>query len=132
MSDPDNLRRMADIAQEMGTPLYRRFSEKDTAEKLGVSLPTLRRMRAEGKIAFLRIGDRKVEYFGFQIVEYLLGSIKEAEWEESSHESSKSEITGSQKGAGAKSGTERGSTTRPAKRDALASALRTLRPRKKS
>jgi excisionase family DNA binding protein len=132
MSDPDNLRRMADIAQEMGTPLYQRFSEKETAEKLGVSLPTLRRMRAEGKIAFLRIGDRKVEYFGFQIVEYLLGNVREAEWEESSPESSRSGTTGSQKGVGAKSGTGHGSKARPGKRDALASALRTLRPQKKS
>ena len=65
------------LAKETGINLYQRFTTESASDILGISIPTLNRIKARGEIAYLRLGDRTVRYFGFQILEYLLKSIEE-------------------------------------------------------
>lgn len=46
------------------------LTERDTAERIGISLSTLQRLRKTGRIECLRIG-RRVKYTEHQILDYL-------------------------------------------------------------
>ena len=65
------------IADEMGISLFERFTESEAAAMLGISIQTLRRLRAKGEIAYLRVSKRHVRFFGFQLCDYLIENIEE-------------------------------------------------------
>ena len=59
----------------MGVALYQRFSEDEAVEFLNVPIQSLKLLRGQGKISFIGLPD-KVEYFGYQLLEYLIGSVQ--------------------------------------------------------
>lgn len=77
MNIQDDATLFENIAKEMGITLYRRFTESEASDILGISTQTLRRIKSAGKISYLRVSERHVRFFGFQLCEYLLSNIKE-------------------------------------------------------
>ncbi len=65
----DNL---LEIRQMLGTEKY---NSEQAAQKLGISVVTLRKLRGQGLIEFSRIGERKIEYSGKNIMDYLKGRL---------------------------------------------------------
>ncbi|MEL6980602.1 MAG: helix-turn-helix domain-containing protein [Pseudomonadota bacterium] len=129
------------IAEEMGVVYYARYSENEAADLLGVSVPTLRRLRSDGRLAYIKISDRKIAFFGYQLVHYLLSAVEndpcldpapETPPDPETANASKSATTGSPGKPDPKSGAEPGTTPTLDRRSALASARRTFEKRSKS
>jgi len=66
---------MKDIADSMGIALYARFSASDAALFLHITEAELDRLRRDAKLHHIAVTDTKVEYFGYQLLEYLLGQV---------------------------------------------------------
>lgn len=67
------------VARDLGVKLYCRYSESESAAILKVSLATLKRIRARGEVAYLRVSPRTVQYFGYQLCSFLLSKVVEEE-----------------------------------------------------
>jgi len=124
MSDAETDQRMQSIASEMGIALYRRYSENKTAELIGIHPQTLKQKRLAGGIAYVRLGSRTIQYFGFQIIDFLLGSI---EWQNQTTRSIGSQSIGSAKGQARTSSTVTGGTASADAQDALLLAQQALK-----
>ena len=72
---PENIQNLIPIADSMGVALYQRFSEDEAVEFLNIPVQSLKLLRGQGKISFIGLPD-KVEYFGYQLLEYLIGSVQ--------------------------------------------------------
>lgn len=120
------------IANAHGIDLYRRYSETSAADLLEYSSASLRRLRAQGRIGCLKLSPRKVRYFGYHLIEFLLHSVESSSCHDTmSEEPTKLETTGSHKSPEVLHGTGHGMTAKPDRRAALASAQRILKtPRK--
>ena len=68
----DQAKRLSPMATEMGISLYQRFTERDAARFLKLTTDTLKSIRQQKKIGFLRVSHNQVEYFGAHILQYLL------------------------------------------------------------
>jgi prophage regulatory protein len=66
---------MCEFADNMGIAMYGRFSEVDAAKFLDIPIQSLALIRGQGKINFIQMDADTVKYFGFQLVEYLIGAI---------------------------------------------------------
>jgi hypothetical protein len=62
------------IAKGNGFELYRHYSESQAAKFLGVHPVTLKKKRLAGKISYLRLGERSLKYFGYQIADHFLNN----------------------------------------------------------
>ena len=120
------------IAQEEDIPLYKRFTEAEAAGILQVSVHTLRRIRETGQIAYIRVSERHIRYFGLHLCEYILSKVERVICPDTTSSDSKSATTGSQNNLAAPRGAGRGTTPKPSKQDALASARRILKKPNKS
>ena len=65
----DNLKA---IALDMGIKLFCRYDEDEASSIMDISKPTLQRRRNEGKIGYIQITERRVQYFGKHLVEFIL------------------------------------------------------------
>jgi len=74
---PEQLQNLIPIAESMGVALYQRFSEDEAIEFLNIPERNLSLLTGQNKISFIQLPD-KVEYFGYQLLEYLIGSVKSA------------------------------------------------------
>jgi predicted DNA-binding transcriptional regulator AlpA len=74
---PEQLQKLIPIAESMGVALYQRFSEDEAIDFLNISTQSLILLRGQGKISFIALPD-KVEYFGYQLLEYLIGAVNSA------------------------------------------------------
>jgi predicted DNA-binding transcriptional regulator AlpA len=74
---PEQLQNLIPIAESMGVALYQRFSEDEAIEFLNIPGRNLSLLTGQNKISFIQLPD-KVEYFGYQLLEYLIGSVKSA------------------------------------------------------
>ena len=61
----------------MGVALYQRFSEDEAVEFLNIPVQSLKLLRGQGGISFIGLPD-KVEYFGYHLLEYLIGAVNSA------------------------------------------------------
>ena len=123
---------IAAIALEEGITLYARYNEVDAARILQMSPMTLKRRRRDGQISCVKTGDRKITFFGFQLIEFLLDSVQdkgaEADtWETQTTIDTKSATTGSLSNREAQTGVGRGTITQLDRQNALASAQRILK-----
>jgi hypothetical protein len=62
------------VAADNGIVLGKRYSSKETAERLGISEPVLSRLRTSGQIGYRRVHAREVEHFGLDLVNYLMAT----------------------------------------------------------
>lgn len=74
MELPENIQNLIPIADSMGVALYQRFSEDEAVEFLNIPVQSLVLLRGQGQISFIGLPD-KVEYFGYQLLEYLIGAV---------------------------------------------------------
>ena len=77
MTLPEKIQNLTPIAEEMGVALYQRFSEDEAVNFLNIPIQSLKLLRSQGKISFIGL-PHKVEYFGYQLLEYLVGSVSSA------------------------------------------------------
>lgn len=77
MSLPEHMQRLIPIADDQGISLYQRFSAAEAAEFLRVPGQVLASLCAEGEMAFIRMGQGEVQFFGYQLLEYLVGHTAE-------------------------------------------------------
>ena len=108
--DREKLRQ--EVAKEYKLALYRQYSEKEAAAILSKDVGTLKRWRKQGILPHMRLGD-SVRYFGYQLVDVLIGGTRDegdatAEGQSPSRESDECRVT--MAGSGAASGTSRGET----------------------
>ncbi len=73
MKHTEQLEAMAD---EMGVEMFQRFSEMEAAKFLQMDISALAIVCQQEKISYFQIEEGREEYFGIQLLEYLLGSIK--------------------------------------------------------
>ena len=119
----DHLREMA---KEIHVPLYKRFTEAQACDMVGVSIQTLRRLRKTGRIAYVQVSERHIQYFGWQVLDYLWSQVRDRQCRDTPDENSKLETTGFQGKPEAPHGAELGTTPRPTRRDEYRSAQRIL------
>lgn len=78
MELPEQLKSLIPIADEMGISLYQRFSESDSAAFLSISSNSLTQLRSQGKISFIQLDNNTIEFFGYQLLEYILNAVNYA------------------------------------------------------
>ena len=66
---------MREIADSMGVFFYQRFSMMEASLFLRCSLNDLKKIVKQHKISFIQVTSDQVDFFGFQLLEYLLKSI---------------------------------------------------------
>jgi hypothetical protein len=104
-TDVERLREQ--IAEANNIVLFRKYGELEAAEFIGIHAQTLKQHRLGGRIQYLQIGKRNVAYFGFHIIDYLIGSMT---WAKNPNPSSNSETIGSGKSPAEIPGTDTGGT----------------------
>ncbi len=129
---PDRLSQIDSIAAQEGISLYQRFTESAAADILQVSAQTLRRMRGSGKIAYIRVSERNIRYFGLHLCEYILSKVENVICPDTTSSDSNSVSTGSASSPAARPGVGHGTTPKPSKQSELASARRILNKPSKS
>ncbi len=67
--------KLNEIADNMGIAMYQRFSLHEGALFLRCSGSTVSNIVADQKIQYIELPDGEVEFFGFQLLEYLLGCV---------------------------------------------------------
>lgn len=100
------------IARERGIGLYAEYSEAEAAHRLGIDHSTLKVMRRQEKVPYVRFSARKIRYLGIHIVDLIGWGDK---WRDIQSASFKSENTGSPSEKAAPRGAAPGSTQRGAK-----------------
>jgi len=84
------------VAAEHGIQLYRRYSEKHAADKIGCDYSTLKRKRRAGLVPFVDLGGGSVGYMGYHIADIIVFGVKAREqWAGTSDASSNAETGGS-------------------------------------
>ncbi len=68
----DNFR---EIADSMGISLYQRFSFNDAALFLRCNFDELAQLVKKHKISYIQVTDQQVDFFGFQLLSYLLKNV---------------------------------------------------------
>ena len=64
------------IARDSSIQLYRQYNEPSAAELIGLHPQTLKAARLDGRVGCIRLGKRAINYFGFQIVDFLIESME--------------------------------------------------------
>jgi hypothetical protein len=64
------------VATESNFQLYRSYSERDAAERIGWDYSTLKRKRRAGLVPFVDRGGGSVAYMGYQIADIMLFGVK--------------------------------------------------------
>ncbi len=68
---------LAKIANEMGISLYQRFSIQESALFLRVQHTTVEKLIKQNHISYIQVDKKRVELFGYQLLEYLLNQVKD-------------------------------------------------------
>ena len=115
------------VAAAHGIALFGRYEETEAANILGYSLVAFRRFRTAGRIGCVKPSPRKIFYFGYQLVEFLLTSVEETTCPVTPVTRRSSSVpSGSPSVRTLPPGVAHGSTHRPDRHAALASAQRIL------
>ncbi len=67
------------IADSMGIALYQRFSSTEAALFLRCPISTVNQLQIEHKIGFVQVTDDQVEFFGYQLLEYILSNVSDVD-----------------------------------------------------
>ena len=73
----DYLQRLKPMAEEMGVALYQRFTEDEAATFLNIQIESLKLIQGQGKIAFIKLDENTTEYFGHQLLDYMICNISQ-------------------------------------------------------
>ncbi len=64
-----------EIADSMGISLYQRFSVAEASLFLRCHIDELNKIQQQNRINFIQLTEDKVEFFGYQLLTYLLNSV---------------------------------------------------------
>jgi len=117
------------VASGNGFELYKHYSEAQAAEFLGMHHVTLKKRRLKGLIGFVKLGERSIGYFGYQIADYLIANIT---CQKQSNANFKSVNSGSAVEKTVQSGTPVSTTRQPNAHAVSAYAQKTFQSPKKS
>ena len=67
---------LCELADSMGISLYQRFTPIEASLFLRCPLVDLEKLQKKGNIEFIQITKDQTEFFGFQLLNYLLNSIQ--------------------------------------------------------
>lgn len=60
----------------MGISLYQRFTVQEASLFLRVSIDEVQKLIKQNRISYIQVDKKQVEFFGYQLLEYLLASVK--------------------------------------------------------
>jgi len=63
------------IADGMGISLYQRFSIGEASLFLRISTTEVKKLTKRHNLNFIQINDKDIEFFGYQLLEYLLSTV---------------------------------------------------------
>lgn len=66
---------MEQIADSMGIALYQRFSIAEASLFLRCPLAEVKKLQSDHRISFIQVTDSQIEFFGYQLLEYILNSV---------------------------------------------------------
>ncbi len=66
---------LSEIADSMGISLYQRFSLSEASVFLHCQIKDVEKLIAQGKIDYIQVTDTQIDFFGFQLLQHLLGSV---------------------------------------------------------
>lgn len=69
---------LCDLADSMGISLYQRFTPNEASLFLRCPLAEIIKLQASHKIEFIQVTDKQTEFFGFQLLNYLVTNIQVA------------------------------------------------------
>jgi len=81
-----------DMAKALNISLYNRYDEDEAAKILKVTQTVLSNIINNGVISFVQVSADQIEFFGFQLLEYLLDSIVDRNVATTSTENDKDRI----------------------------------------
>ena len=64
------------LANNMGIALYQRFSQVEAALFLRCPITELQKLQTKRKIEYIQVTNNQSEFFGYQLVDYILNSIQ--------------------------------------------------------
>jgi len=67
---------LCELADSMGISLYQRFTPAEASLFLRCPLVDIEKLQRKGNIEFIQITKNHTEFFGFQLLNYLLNSIQ--------------------------------------------------------
>ena len=67
---------LCELADSMGISLYQRFTPVEVSLFLRCPLTDIEKLQNKGKIEFIQITKNQTEFFGFQLLNYLLNNIQ--------------------------------------------------------
>ncbi len=69
----DSLRQIAD---SMGVALYQRFTLNEASLFLHCPETDIEKLLKQARLEYIQVADKQVEFFGYQLLRYLLASVK--------------------------------------------------------
>lgn len=67
---------LCELADSMGISLYQRFTPIEASLFLRCPLAEISKLQANHQIEFIQVTEKQTEFFGFQLLNYLLGNIQ--------------------------------------------------------
>lgn len=67
--------KLSAIADSMGVALYQRFTVNEASLFLRCTETEINKLTRHGTLEHIQVTERKVEYFGYQLLQYLLQSV---------------------------------------------------------
>ncbi len=72
---PPHTDELKHIADSMGISLYQRFSITEASLFLRISVAELRKILKQGNLNYIELTAKNIEFFGYQLLEFLLSTI---------------------------------------------------------
>jgi predicted DNA-binding transcriptional regulator AlpA len=70
---------LCELADSMGISLYQRFTPTEASLFLRCPTAEISKLQTNHKIEFIQVTEKQTEFFGFQLLNYLLGKIQVAD-----------------------------------------------------
>lgn len=67
---------LCELADSMGISLYQRFTPTEASLFLRCPLAEITKLQANHQIEFIQLTEKQTEFFGFQLLNHLLGNIQ--------------------------------------------------------
>lgn len=67
---------LCELADSMGISLYQRFTPTEASLFLRCPLAEISKLQANHQIEFIQLTEKQTEFFGFQLLNHLLGNIQ--------------------------------------------------------
>jgi len=70
---------LCELADSMGIAMYQRFTPTEASLFLRCPLAEITKLQTNHQIEFIQVTEKQTEFFGFQLLNYLLGKVQTVE-----------------------------------------------------